>query len=319
MKKNTRSIEILIALYTGEEVSLTSLLERYQVTERTIYRDIKDLREALQEFTEAEVIFNTQRNTYQLKTTRQTNFTIEEIVSISKILINSRAFVSTEIKQIIEKLQATLSEEEQKINKLMINDELNHYKSLRHQRELLPVIRDFIHYIHDRQTIQFHYFRSDQQLVARENLPVSLFFSEFYFYAMFYSEKRRKHFPYRLDRFDNDIVVTKQKTYQQQGQLNDHEYRERTHLMFSSGHNQTIKFKYWEKDEVPLDRFPNAEIIKEKITVDDYSIIQVEAYDNGAMKWFLSQGQNVEIIEPLSLVRKMQAEIESMLSHYQEK
>ncbi|UUV98172.1 WYL domain-containing protein [Vagococcus luciliae] len=63
-----------------------------------------------------------------------------------------------------------------------------------------------------------------------------------------------------------------------------------------------------------LDRFPQA-VIK-KVVKNQYTIFEIRAFDNGMMRWVLSQGSLVEIISPTSFKEKIIAELTQIQQNY---
>lgn len=71
----------------------------------------------------------------------------------------------------------------------------------------------------------------------------------------------------------------------------------RKYIQFrQKGKLQTIEFKFWGKSvEAILDILPTAQIVNEK---DDVFTIKTETYGKGVLRWFLSQGDKVEVTKP---------------------
>lgn len=316
MSKQNRQFNIFFDLLNSKQFTLSDLSQKYSISKRSCFRDLKEIKETLSEKQIGELILDNDYKTYHIKLTNNQNLTLEEVVSISKILLHSRAFSKIEMNHLINNLQTALSDEEKKVSQFIIKDELTFYQPLTHNKALLPLISNFISYIYNRNTIQFHYKRSDYVVTTRENQPVSLVFSEFYFYAMFYSEKNNTHIPYRLDRFSNQMTVTKTNKIQKKIELNESRYKKETHQMFSSGKLITAKFNYWANDDVVLDYFPKSTIIKKKQDSNDFSIIKTSAYDTGFIMWALSQGDYIEILEPISLVNNFKKKVSDMYHLY---
>lgn len=63
-----------------------------------------------------------------------------------------------------------------------------------------------------------------------------------------------------------------------------------------------------------LDRFPQA-VIK-KVVKNQYTIFEIRTFDNGMMRWVLSQGSLVEIISPTSFKEKIIAELTQIQQNY---
>lgn len=317
MKTNLRQLALLIRFYQGERLSLRDIQLDYETSERSIYRDIKELRQILLEYTSDQLILNKQEKVYELIKTTKTDFNLAEIISISKILLSSRAYSPNEIKTITNKLVSQLNNEDKKMVQFINDNELMHYEPLQHGKDILPAISRFSNFIYNHQEIAFDYTRSDEKTVSRTNRPVALFFSEMYFYVMFYSKNNARHYSYRLDRFQGDIQLTGNNHIDKSQELEDGVFRKNAHYMMTSSNNgRTIRFNYWGLPAVPLDVFPNSKIIEEKKFDEDCTTIELVAFESSAKKWFLGQGNLVEVLSPLSLRKSMIEEIEKMMGRY---
>lgn len=319
MNKKSRLLDILFSLFFENPQTKNELMIKYDVSERTIFRDLELIKTYLEEYKtdtiSLSLIYDNEKQCYSIELTTLKSFTIEEVVALSKILISSRAFSAKEINHLIDKLVSYLVDEtEQQIARSIIIDELGHYTSLTHKKDILPLIKSFVSYIDNHDIIQFDYRRSDNVTNASAGQPLSLFFSEFYFYIMFFSKTNNKHLSRRLDRF-LDIKKLKKGKRDPNTILNDSEYRKKTYFMLSSGKEQVMTFNYFSNPEVVLDRFPHATVV----TVDSKNSrtqFKVRAYENGMMNWVLSQGANVEVISPISFKESIKQEILNMQKRY---
>lgn len=106
--KGFRLLSIYETLNKGELISKTSLAQKYNVAEKTIQRDIDDLRAYLADmhFDEAEVSikYDKLRKGYYLVRFEREWFTNEEVLAICKILLESRAFNKNELNILLNKL-----------------------------------------------------------------------------------------------------------------------------------------------------------------------------------------------------------------------
>lgn len=75
-----------------------------------------------------------------------------------------------------------------------------------------------------------------------------------------------------------------------------------------------IKFKFWgDSIKAVLDRLPTAKIINKK---DGKYIIEAEVFGKGIKMWLLSQGDNLEVLEPEEFREEMNQTIKNMIGHY---
>lgn len=240
------------------------------------------------------------RNQYYLDNKEKLN--PEEILLIGKILLESRALTKTELERTINHLLNELNHaSKREIQKLIANELLDYYP-LKHLENLLQLIWDFTQYISDKTVISFDYQKNRGKIVQRKGLPVSLFFSEYYFYVILYNPTYQSYLSYRLDRF-LDIQPTSDKIkIDYKDRLKDSELRKKTHFMYA-GKEVTFTFRFWGIIEAALDKLPDSKIIKKY--EDDSVVIEATAYDTGVIMWLLSQGSNVQVLSPPSFVDKV--------------
>ena len=103
--KNQRVLDIYLRLLNNREVNRKKLALEYQVSERSIHRDISDLRNFLISTNNlSEIVYDEKTNGYILKNEDNQKLTNSEILAVCKILLDSRAFVKSEMVGIIDKL-----------------------------------------------------------------------------------------------------------------------------------------------------------------------------------------------------------------------
>ncbi|MBP7912322.1 MAG: WYL domain-containing protein [Streptococcus sp.] len=297
--KGFRLLNIYELLNKGELISKAELAKRYCVTEKTIQRDIDDLRAYLADthFTEGEVSirYDKSRFGYSLVRMEREWFTNEEVLALCKILLESRAFSKDELDILIAKLMMQVAPNDRKQVEDMIRNEKFHYVPLKHGKKLINTIWELSQYITQKEVIRISYIRQDSLERVHEVKPVAIMFSEYYFYLIAFIADNRHDFPtvFRIDR----IV-----SYQSKGdrfqipykdKFNDGEFRNRVQFMYP-GKLRKVKFKYTGPSiESVLDRLPTANILTE--TNGTY-VISVEVYGNGIDMWLKSQDEKVEVL-----------------------
>lgn len=194
-----------------------------------------------------------------------------------------------------------------------IKNELTFYHPLSHNQNLLLKIKNMTHYISDKKLVNIDYQKNNTSIIHRLVLPVSIFFSEYYFYVICYEPDKERYINLRLDRFIDIKKTNKDFTIPYKDRLEEKELREKMLFMYA-GTKKTFTFKYSGVVEAALDKFPNSKVIS---TYDDSSVlIEATAYDTGTIMWLLSQGSRVKVLSPPSLIRDIKKEILKMNNIY---
>lgn len=143
--------------------------------------------------------------------------------------------------------------------------------------------------------IRIAYSRQDGTEREHEVKPVSIMFSEYYFYLIFYMADGSKDVTtiFRIDIISSFQGTGVQFRIPYRDKFNDGQFRKRVQFMYS-GELRRVKFAYSGPSiEAILDRLPTAEVLEEKEGV--YTIV-VEVFGKGIDMWLRSQGAYVEII-----------------------
>lgn len=297
--KGFRLLNIYESLNKGEIIKKAELASRYNVTEKTIQRDIDDLRAYLSEthFTEGEISIQYDRkwSGYYLVRMEREWFTNEEVLAIAKVLLESRAFCKNELDSLLLKLLTQVTPSDRKQVEAMIRNEQFYYVPLKHGKKLLAIIWSLSQYIIQKESIRILYRRQDGAEKNHEVKPVAIMFSEYYFYLIAYMSDNRHDFPtvFRIDRIDDFKGTGTKYQVPYRDKFNEGEFRKRVQFMYS-GELRKVRFKYSGLSmEAVLDRLPTAEILSIK---DGIYTVSAEAYGDGIDMWLRSQGENVEVL-----------------------
>lgn len=304
--KNQRILDIYLRLLNCREVNRKKLAMEYQVSERSIHRDISDLRNFLRETNAAaEIEYDDKTNSYVIVNEDNQKLTNSEILAVCKILLDSRAFLKTEMTDIINKLikQCVPKESYLKVAKL-IDNEKYHYMELQHKKSYMKSLWELGEAVQKQLKIEVDYIRMDKSVVKRTILPVGIMFSEYYFYLLAhidgidkekYFENKDDVFPtiYRIDRINGFKVLEDHFPVPYRDRFEEGEFRKRVQFM-TGGRLKKIKFKYYGNSlEAVLDKIPTAQVIDE---IEKGYLISAEVFGNGIDKWILSQGKDVELV-----------------------
>ncbi|MFZ1758702.1 MAG: WYL domain-containing protein [Streptococcus suis] len=297
--KGFRLLSIYEMLNKGELITKISLAEQFNVTEKTIQRDIDDLRAYLADthFAEGEISiqYDRLRGGYFLVRMEREWLTNEDVLAICKILLESRAFCKEELSPLLSKLLMQVAPNDRKQVENMIRNEQFCYIPLRHGKKLLSVLWELSKYITKHEIVRFAYCRQDGAQREHEVKPVAIMFSEYYFYLIGFMADDSKDFPtvFRVDRISELCATNKKFHVPYKDRFDDGEFRKRVQFMYS-GELQKVTFEYSGPSiESVLDRLPTAEILSEK---DGIYKVWVEVYGNGIYMWLKSQGDMIELI-----------------------
>lgn len=294
--KGFRLLSIYELLNKGEVVTKADLATRYEVSEKSIQRDIEDLREYLActhfEGSEVTIAYDKKRSGYYLVRMEREWLTNEEVLAVCKILLESRAFCKGELESLVTKLVAQVTPSHRKQVEELIRNEQFHYVPLRHGKKLFTIIWGLSEYITKREVTRIVYSRQDGTEREHEIKPVAMMFSEYYFYLIAYMADGSKGFPtvFRIDRIADFQGTGAQFKIPYRDKFDDGEFRKRVQFMYS-GELRRVKFEYsGPAIEAVLDRLPTAKILAEKGGV--YTV-STEVYGNGIDMWLRSQGDLV--------------------------
>ena len=305
--KNQRVLDIYSRLLNNKEVNRKKLAKEYEVSERSIHRDISDLRNFLVSTNSlSEIIYDDKTDSYILRNEDNQKLNNSEILAVCKILLDSRAFLKEEMTTIINKLmkQCIPIENYTKVSKLIDNERF-HYIELQHKKSFINDIWELGEAIQNHYKIEVEYTRMDKKIVNRIIQPVGIMFSEYYFYLLGHIENidKSKHFEnkdvvfptiYRLDRIQKYKVLDEHFNVIYKNRFEEGEFRKRVQFM-TGGKLRKITFKYKGLSvEAILDKIPTAEILEQ---TEKYTIISAEVFGNGIDKWILSQGEDIEVLE----------------------
>lgn len=309
-------IERVLGIYTkfmnGYLVSKAEEAANYGVNERSIQRDIDDIRNYLE--TDGErvgcinsVIYDRIGKGYRLEQIYKMKFSSSEVLALCKILLDSRAFTKKEMTDMLNKLISfCVPKANQQLVNDLISNEAFHYVEPRHKTKFIDTMWDIGQAIRGCNYIEVDYTRiKDKAVVKRKLKPVAIMFSEYYFYltAFIDDEEVRKDFDvsndsfptiYRIDRIKRLRVLDEKFHIPYSSRFEEGEFRKRIQFMYG-GKLQKIKFQYSGTDiDAVLDRLPTAQILSEE---DGIYTVSAEVFGKGIDMWLKSQGTMIKMID----------------------
>lgn len=298
--KGFRLLQLYERLSRGEVIRKAELAQKFAVTDKTIQRDIEELRSYLAETRtdegEASIVYERSRGGYLLTHAASEWLTNEDVLAVCKILLESRAFCKEELDALLKKLlRQTAPHDREQVGKI-IRSEQHYYVPLRHGKKLLSAIWELSQHMTAQHTIRISYCRQDGTERTHEVNPVAIMFSEYYFYLIAYLADGRKEFPtiFRIDRIARFAPTGASFRVVHRRKFSDGEFRKRIQFMYA-GELRRVTFDYSGASvEAVLDRLPTARIISQ-----DGSVYRItaEVYGNGIDMWLRSQGSAVRGVE----------------------
>lgn len=313
-KEGMDKIERVLGLYSklinGAILNKAEEAQNYHVNERSIQRDIDDIRnyldqKAMEDGIINSVIYDRIAKGYRLEQIYKLKFTNPEILAICKILLDSRAFTKKEMTDMLDKLVDTcVPKTNQKLVQDLIRNEEFHYIEPQHKTVFIDKMWSIGQAIQNSNYINISYKRTkDKAIVNRKVIPLAIMFSEYYFYmaAFIEDEAVRKDFDvindsyptiYRIDRIQSLDVTSEKFHIPYANRFEEGEFRKRIQFMYG-GKLKKVRFKYSGYSvEAILDRLPTAKIEKEENGV--YTI-SAEVFGDGIDMWLRSQGKFIEM------------------------
>lgn len=318
--KTYRILKIYEKLAAGEGIVRSELAEHFDVSKKTIKRDMKEINSYFKQldnnFQKDYIEYDYQQSAYFLKDDQKLKLTQKEILAVVKVLLESRAFCRKEAESIIDKLINEVPLNSQKNIKDLISNELFHYSELEHKTKLLDLIWKLSLAIKEKRVLEIKYCSLNKDnCVERKIEPLGLMFSEYYFYLIAHHYQQGDDFKiiYRLDRLKKADISDQHFKNSYKDRFQEGEFRKRIQFMYP-GKLIKIKFKFWGQSiEAVLDRLPTAQIIeKEK----GKYIIEAEVFGKGIKMWLLSQGDKLEVLKPTGLKAEIKKTINIMLKNY---
>jgi predicted DNA-binding transcriptional regulator YafY len=308
LDKTNRILFLYTKLLQGQLLIKSELAQLTGVNEKSIQRDLEDIRDFLdkrriEEGYGSQLIYDYREKGYCLEQSSQLRLSNDEVLAISKILLESRAFTKKEMMNILDKLvENCIPRKDRAAVNDMLNNERFHYMELRHHKAYLDRLTPLSQAIRESRVICIKYGKiKGNAIVERRIEPLAILFSEYYFYLVGFIEDIDREeafenpddiFPtiYRIDRIETLEVLDEHFKIPYANRFEEGEFRKRVQFMYG-GKLQRVRFKYTGLSvEAILDRLPTAKILSEE---DGAYLIEAEVFGKGIDMWVRSQGDNI--------------------------
>lgn len=299
--KSFRLLNMYERLNKGEDINKSELANEFGVSEKTVQRDIDELRfylaDAHYDEFETAIKYSRARNAYYLVRFEREWLTNAEALTVCKILLESRALNKEEMISLLKKIIMQISPADKAVADKIICSELFNYLPPRHGKDLLALIWQMSDYIVNHKVIEFSYTRQDGKKSKRRVKPVSIIFNEFYFYLIVYGFEVDYPIIFRIDRMEKIKPTGERFEIPYKDRFSDGEFRKRVLFMYS-GELKRIRFEYSGVLEAMLDKVPTAKVLSQN---GNTYTMTAETYGIGLEMWLKSQRDKVRIIDETSL------------------
>lgn len=329
--KNSRTLDMYVRLCEGKTVNKAEESRRFGVYERSIQRDIDDIRAFLDERSMSgdtrTIEYDRIKKGFVMLGDEPSMMTNSEILAVSKILLESRAFTQRELKTILDKLvEGCVPLKNMKLVSDLIANEKYHYVELNHKEYIQDKLWSIGSDIYEHNLVSLRYARANapRESIKRVVEPLSILFSEYYFYLNAYIVEKdesgkyvhKYNYPaiFRIDRIKNYKHLDEKFSVSYANRFEEGEFRKRIQFMYAGKLHKIVLKYYGENPEPILDRLPTARVIEQ---YDHECTIEAEVYGKGIIMWLLSQGNKVEVIRPESMREEMKQVLHDMLNLYE--
>lgn len=318
-QKNKRMLEIFFRILKGERISLKNLAEEYQVSTKSINRDISQIKEFLSEHRDlmqnAELFYSHKDKAYILNNDELLKN--KELFALVKIILGSRAMSKEDVLTIITKLKKFTTVKDKEKLENIIRKEVYHYHEVKSDcRSVIDNLWKIIQAIEDKRIITIIYYKMNRDEVKHKIKPVSVMFSEYYFYLIAYKADDENYKPvyFRIDRISSIQEHRENFILERKYDFDEGDLREKNQFMFP-GKTEKIRFEFSGLSlQAILDRLPTAKVVEKN---GNTCIIEAEVnHGRGIIMYLLSQGSWVKVLSPQSLIDEIKEELNRMQDFY---
>lgn len=331
VSRDIRLLDLYVRMRQGHIIHKSEEALRFQVNERTIQRDLDSIRGYLDEAMlqgqgSESLLYDRRQKGFVLHSSSTSAMSNSEILAVSEILLESRAFAKEEMSSVLNKLlQGCVPVQKQKTVAQLIGNESFHYVPPKHGALLTERLWELGNAVQQAFLLELDYIKMAGEHISNRIVgPVAVLFSEYYFYLVAYNMKcntvDNSFYPeyeypafYRIDRIQSYHPLKEHFSIPYAQRFETGEFRKRVQFMYG-GNLLRARFRYTGPSiEAVLDRLPTAEIKEEQ---DGCYLIEAEVFGSGIVRWLLSQGEYVNVLGPDELRDEMIRQTRKLAEYY---
>jgi len=316
MNSSERIVNILMRMLRGGKIDFDNYRAIYGKSGRTFHRDLEAIRNN-EDFSARYVLhYNTVQKKYYVTNIGVINSA--EVLAILKILIGSRALSKKELNDVTEQLLESVATEDQSNIKTLLTTTSESYIPAV-DGLIFPRVKQFSDWIIAKKSITFKYngvSNGTNVLGAQVGVPLSMYYDNHHFYIMMYLIDADKTFLYRMDQFGKIVPNGKAVNVPADKRPDIGRMINKTFLL-SGGNHVHYKFSYEGNEQVTLENVPNSYLSNDDDPENpDVTIVEGDLFSEGALLWVLSQGAQVKVLGPQSLIERLRKELKKTLEYY---
>lgn len=301
--KIDRLLAIIILLINKEKMTAKELADNFEVSRRTIYRDVETLNKAGIPVVTTKGVDGgiSILDNYKMD---KNIFKIEELETIIKALEGvSKVLPDSDLENTLEKLKGFNPDLEEKEETFIID-----YSPWGNDEELTEKVNLIKNSIKNNFLIEFSYLSNKNQRTSRKVEPLTIILKGHSWYIYGYCRLRKDFRIFRVSRI-RDLTINQEKFIRKKG----------TPQECLDSNNITDKVKLVLKvDKEYIERsyeyFPRGSF---EILEDDSAIIKTEIWENEWLyEFLLGLGEYIEVIEPMRIRDIIKAKLEKTLKKY---
>lgn len=316
MDKINRILMLFHKFTQGEKINKKDFSKANGISERSFDRDIEDIRNFLAEIHAAgEICFNKADNVYYLSGWNKHKLSNIEVITIMKVLLGARVLRKDEMQGLAASIRMMTDPMARKEAVNSIYSELDNYISPVHDKAILKMLEDLNKVIQRRLKIDINYTKANGERIQRRVLPLIFIFSEFYFYLIAFIDGAVYKYPafFRVDRIESFNMTDEHYSEQLYDKYNAAKMRNCLQFMYAG---ELLQVKVRCKNlavEAFKDRLPNHWLIADE---GEWKVYGAKVFGEGFIKWALSQGSSIAILEPVKIRDKLVKEIKCLKKLY---
>ena len=321
--KTDRSIRLLKmfdTLQRGGRLGSRELQDKFGITAKSVQRDIEELRmyiaDNYDQLDGGNIEYNRVQKAYLWRGRSNILLDEREILLLVVILLESRGLTKDELNSLLEKIFLQCSHEAEKRIRLLIKNEMFYYKPTQNAKPMGEMLWQMMDAKQRHKCLRATYKRiRNKDYEPVELMPLGIMFSEMYFYllAKVAGDVSDEVITFRVDRIGECEVLDKSFRVEYNDRFQEGIFRQEIQFM-SMGKLLDVTFRYSGISlEAVLDRLSNAEVIAKD---ERGTVIRAKVYERGAKMWFMTQAENIEVLEPAWFRESMKDSIEKMLQKY---
>ena len=316
MEKTGRVLILFCRLLRKERIHKAGYAVEYQMTTRSVERDISTIRCMLAELhVGRELLFDRLDDSYYLSDDGKEFLSGMEVMTILKVLLGSRSLRRDEMTALVQSICQMLPPKDRKKVSDAIQDEVRGYIGPLHGQALLKMAWDLNYCISKQQKICLHYKNKQGDMLQRKVLPLNLVFAEYYFYLVAMLDGAAYEYPafFRVDRIKSFGIQPETFSQRLYEKYRFSHLGSAVQFMYAGKLQKVVLRCRPEALEALCDRLPKHKILQK----DDQSVrLEAEVFGEGFLRWLAMQGDMVEIIAPAALRKQFCQNLENVLKLY---